>query len=403
MGLFRDPRIVPALMFHTVGLERHPWVWSEISESVESFESKISLLAAKKFCTISWSDLYSYMGGTKDVPLDSILLTFDDGYLDNWVFIYPLLKKYGMQATIFVNPDFVQPGDQARPNLDDVWSGRCRREDLTIAGFLNWAELESMQRSGVIDIQSHARTHTWYFSGPEIVDFYVPRPIEPYPWLLWNARPDRKPFYLSENQQDFVPWGTPVFEHEKSLIVRRFYPDEQLVRRVTDHVADHGGKEFFNQSDWESRLRALAASTTEGRSFPGRYETDPEYEARVHDELAGSKAMLEEKLGKSVDFVCWPGGGNNDTVRRIAKEVGYKAWTLSSRDQGEKRNIAGTDPRTIKRIATSNSIHVKGRGCGVGGAKFQLLRIFAHQKSWMHNILLKGYKFAALSGTALSK
>ncbi|MDH3717922.1 MAG: polysaccharide deacetylase family protein [Planctomycetota bacterium] len=402
MGLFRDPRIVPALMFHTVGLERHPWVWSEISESVESFEEKISLLAAKKFCAISWSDLHAYMGGKKDVPPDSILLTFDDGYLDNWVFIYPLLKKYGMQATIFVNPDFVQPETSARPNLEDVWNGRCRREDLTIAGFLNWAELESMQRSGVIDIQSHAKTHTWYFSGSEIVDFYAPRSIEPYPWLLWNARPDRKPFYLSENQQGFVPWGTPVFEHEKSLIVRRFFPDEPSVRRITDHVAEQGGAQFFDKPDWTTRLQQFASATIEGRPFPGRYETDAEYEARVRDELAGSKELLEAKLGKPVDFICWPGGGNNQTVRRIAKEIGYKAWTLSSRDEGEKRNVAGTDPCTIKRIGTSNSIHVKGRRCGVCGARFQLLRIRAHQQSWIHTMLLKGYKFAALSGTALS-
>ena len=66
-----------------------------------------------------------------------------------------------MKGTIFVNPDFVDPGDEVRPNLDDVAAGRCRREDLLVPGFLNWAEMREMERSGVIDIPSHAITPTW--------------------------------------------------------------------------------------------------------------------------------------------------------------------------------------------------------------------------------------------------
>ena len=43
----------------------------------------------------------------KNIPEKSIVLTFDDGYADIWIYAYPLLKKYGMCGTVFINPDFV--------------------------------------------------------------------------------------------------------------------------------------------------------------------------------------------------------------------------------------------------------------------------------------------------------
>ena len=35
------------------------------------------------------------------------MLTLDDGYLDNWVFVLPLLRRYGMRATVFVSSEFI--------------------------------------------------------------------------------------------------------------------------------------------------------------------------------------------------------------------------------------------------------------------------------------------------------
>jgi len=43
--------------------------------------------------------------------------------------------------------------------------------------------------------------------------------------------------------------------------------------------------------------------------------------------LTESRRIIEEKLSRPVEFVCWPGGGRNETVKRIAREVGYLATT----------------------------------------------------------------------------
>ena len=383
-------------MFHSVGLENHPWVWSYISEPLETFEAKVALLVDKGFTGVFWQDLYEHMAGRRRLPDNSILLTFDDGYLDNWVYVYPILKKYGVKGTIFVNPDFVHPAGEVRPNLDDVVADRCSRDELTVPGFLSWAEMREMEKSGLIDIQSHSISHTWYFSGPKIIDFHRPHPITPHPWLFWNARPDRKPIYLTEDQQGFVPWGHPILEHQKSLVVRRFFPEERSITNIVAYVSDQGGRAFFQGSNWKGKLAAdldLAAGVSQ---LPGRYETVEEQRARIVSELRSSKERIERNLKKTVDFICWPGGGNDKFVQQAALSVGYKSWTLSSRDQTLKRNVFGSDPVSIKRMGTSNTIAARGRPCGIGGPYFQLFRVLKHQGSALGAAALRTYKLGAL-------
>jgi len=396
MGLFRNKRIVPALMFHSVGLENHPWVWSHISESLKSFESKIAFLRKKGFNAVTWGDLYSYMAGDKTLPQDSILLTYDDGYLDNWVFVYPILKRYGMKGTIFVNPEFVDPCETVRPTIENVWSGDLVREDLQVAGFLSWPEMRRMEEDGVMDIQSHTMSHTWFFKGPKIEQFYFPSGVEEHPWLAWNTRPERKPYYLTEDQTGFAPLGYPLFEHEKALIVRRFFPDADAVRTVTDHVKNKGGREYFNSSARMTELRDWVESRFGDTVFPGTYETEAEQEARIRTELTDSKRLIEQQLDKCVDFVCWPGGGNDKNVQACARDAGYKSWTLGSQDQSTKRNLPGEDPISIKRMSTDNRVAIGSKIYGSGGPLYQWLHIASHQKSGIHRILLRSYKVASM-------
>jgi peptidoglycan/xylan/chitin deacetylase (PgdA/CDA1 family) len=289
------------------------------------------------------------MSAGKDVPLRSVVLTFDDGYLDNWVYAYPLLKKHGLHGTIFVNPDFVDPTELLRPNLVEVWNGQTSMRDLPTSGFLSWQEMRAMESSGYIDIQSHALTHTWYFSSAQIMDFH--HPGDPYPWLAWNSSPERKYLWMTEDQQTYVPWGTPVYQHEKSLTVRQYFPDQELDAILTDFVRSHGSEIFFQNVDWRQQLERVAKDFRQLRGDCGRFESDTEYKARVQQELAGSKQMIERKLEKKVDFLCWPGGGYNATSVGISKEVGYLACVHSSWDRAIKKNRLGEDPSHWSRIS----------------------------------------------------
>lgn len=389
--MFTNHNIVPVVMFHSVGLEKTDWVFSYISHPLKTFEEKIVALVSSGYQFIFWKDLYDHMAGFRQASPKSIMLTFDDGYLDNWVYAFPILKKLGIKATIFVCPEFVDPSIEPRHSLDDVWARKLREQDLSAKGFSNWAELRKMEESGLVDIQSHALSHTWYFAGSKLIDFHKPGNKQ-YPWLVWNMRPELKPFYMQNDQSGLVPWGTPIYEYGKAMICKRYFPPEELAEEITTLVAQKGGEDFFQQKGWEKELLEYHDELMEQHEHKGHYETSDDYKKRVFKELRDSKGIIERELDKTVDFICWPGGAYNDTVLSIAKSVGYKAWTLSSTDQTDLRNRPGADPTQVKRIGSFHKYIRKAKEFGYASKYYFISGVERHRGSsfykWFGRLLL---------------
>jgi peptidoglycan/xylan/chitin deacetylase (PgdA/CDA1 family) len=338
---------VPVLMYHSIGVPNPEWIWNFLTVPHKIFEDHLQVLKTKGFNTIDLRELYDYVGTGKPIPANSIVLTFDDGYFDNWVYAYPLLKKYGFKGTIFVNPEFVDPTEEYRPNLEDAWAGKVRSEELISHGFLSWREMREMENDGVMDIQSHGMTHTWYFTGPEIIDFR--HPGDRYVWMNWNRDISRKYKYLTENQDDLVELGAPVYQHEKSLEARRYFPDSALSETVIQYVRENGGKEFFKNKSWRDKLLQIVKGYKDKNSLKDGYESEEDRLNRFEWELKECKEILEKKLDKKIMYFCWPGGGKTDLSIRIAKEY-YLAYTMSSREQSKKKNTFGENPDIIRRI-----------------------------------------------------
>jgi len=329
---------VPVLMYHSVSDNRR-WLWGHLSCPVSVIEDHVRTLASSGFVAISLQELYDHVKHGAALPPKPVALTFDDGYLDNWVYAFPILKRYGFKGTVFVNPDFVDPTGSLRPNLDDVAAGRLAASSLKSTGFLSWAEMSVMEACGVMDIQSHAMTHTWYFSDDRIVDFH--HPGDPYPWLAWNARPERKYLWLNEDQSAFVPFGVPIYAYDKALSTRRCFPDPSLADFLVEQVASRGGVAIFGQEGWQDTLLKLSSQYQSEHQLDRHWESEEEYQARVRYELSVSKETIEANLRKRVNFLCWPGGGYNDTTERIAEGVGYLSMTLSSKDPRRSRQNPG--------------------------------------------------------------
>lgn len=382
----RDQSIVPVVMFHSIDIGDVPWVWSTLSENLATFEQVLAGLATRGFRTVGLEDVYGHMSGARRLTGNCIALTFDDGYLDNWVNAVPLLRKYGMRATVYVTPEFIEK--QATPRAADA-----------VAGFMNWDELREADSEGVLDVQCHALTHTWYYAGPKVIDLHRPQAVTPYPWLFWNARPERKPYYLNENQQDFVPWGHPVFEHEKSLIVRRFTPDAMQVNEVCEYVEAHGGATFFDRNTWRRELTSRFPGVGSTGSFSGTTETEEDYRDRVLYELTTSREIIERELQKQVAFLAWPGGGVNETALELAKQAGFKSWTLSSWQKPDFRNQPGAGAHEVKRVSGRSRVKWRNRVAQDGGASWILLKVAIHQGSLLSRLLaaLKKYTWIAAS------
>lgn len=386
-----DSSIVPVLMFHSVGLSDSDWVYSYLSDSLDGFEERLRALAESGHRTVHWDELFHYMSGKRTLPAKSIMLTFDDGYLDNWVYVFPLAKRYGMKFTVFVNPEFVDPTLFPRLTLEEVWSNRLQMNDLRAKGFLSWEEMRIMLSSGLVDIQSHTLTHTWYFAGPEVIDFHRPE-LKEYPWLAWNAKPEQKPFYMARDQSGLVPWGTPIYENERALICKRYFPAEAVEKEVCEFVEREGGQAFFHKDGWRNRLLEVHCLSMQRYGADCRYEDDDSHRDRIYGELMRSKEILELKLRKSVDFVCWPGGAYDAQVVSLGKKAGYKAWTLSSKDESDSRNRPNSDPSKIKRLSPASTYALRGKSYGQAGKYYFLAGIDRHKGSllskWFGRLLL---------------
>ena len=326
------------IMFHSVGLDRHPWYAPHISENIDSFHDKMRKLHDHGYVSRKFTDP-AIQASSDDEKLVS--LTFDDGYLDNWVHVFPILERFGFEASIFVSTDFIDPTAQPRKKVEPGSVHDAEHVARSCcAGFLNFAEMRAMESSGLVEIQSHARTHTWYFKGPRIVDYWRPgsatRPGGPV-WMLWNLLPEMKPFYLTQaaDAEGRIPWGTPIYEHGKALETRRFFPDEEaLSADLQEHVQRHGGPRFFERSDWRQQLDALVADVRAARPSPhapGHYESEEDFLSRVRSELEESRRILGRELDKEIDALVWPGGGVLPEVVSIARDVGYRYFTLPGR------------------------------------------------------------------------
>lgn len=168
-GKVRSAR-VPILMYHYVS-EPPPDAdvyRKDLSVTPAQFESHLQALQDAGYQSVALTDLVSYLAtGQPELPAKSVVLTFDDGYEDNYINAFPLLKKYGFTATIFVITDFV---DMQRP------------------GYVSWDQLAEMHAAG-IDVGSHSRDHA-DLAGRD-VDF-----------LVWQALGSRQ---MIESRLGFTP------------------------------------------------------------------------------------------------------------------------------------------------------------------------------------------------------
>ncbi len=210
-----DKHVVPIMMYHHVDNKNH----HELNTvSPENFEKQMAYLKRHGFHVIRFDELVSATAHHTKLPPKSVVITFDDGYLDNYLYAYPVLEKYQFPATIFVPSDLMN----------------------TTEGFLTWDQIKVMMNSGLVSIGSHTRTHV----------------------------------YLPD------------------------YPDFK----------------------------------------------------KVEDEVVTSKRIIEEKIGKKVEYFCYPSGGFTYEIKDLLRRAGYKGACTTNRG----RDRYNKDVFELKRVRFNN-------------------------------------------------
>jgi len=137
-GVARQLR-VPVLMYHYLSTppDDADIYRQDLSVSPERFAAHLDRLLAEGYTTVTLYQVIDALQRGLPLPDKPVVITFDDGYRDNYENAFPLLKERSMQATIFVVTDFI---DENRP------------------AYLTW-EMAREMLAGGIAIESHGRNH----------------------------------------------------------------------------------------------------------------------------------------------------------------------------------------------------------------------------------------------------
>jgi len=280
----------------------HPW----LEGFREYFTAHLSWLRKNGFESIPLERLVQSLKGEEvPIPEKPIVITFDDGTIENYTIAYPLLKKYGFIGTIFAP---------------------TAHEYIETSGTDWWKKVDS---KGILRIEGHSHTHALAFINDQIEDFYV------------GKEQNRGPYVKGLDER----LGAPIFGIGYELVSKRFIPREELIDICVDYVNRNGGRVFFEREDWRGELFRIASKYGRNR---GRFETEEEKRERIKEELELSKTIIEEVVGngKEVKFFAYPFGAHDSDLIEYLKHAGYIGAFTTHPDGNRK----GEDPFLIKRM-----------------------------------------------------
>ena len=136
---------VPILVYHHIG-PLHAAATKNLkafSVDAEMFEKHLAYLQSKAYTTISYEQLDNYLLYGAKLPEKPVIISFDDGWENQYTYALPLLLKYGFTATFFIP------------------TGIIGHRHL-----LSWAEIKKLDRAGMV-IGSHSETHPFLDKIPD--------------------------------------------------------------------------------------------------------------------------------------------------------------------------------------------------------------------------------------------
>ena len=126
---------VVTFVYHRFGDDRFP----STNISTTDFESHLKWLSANNYQVLTLSDALSYLKNDSIVR-NTAVITVDDGYKSFYSNGFPLLKKYKIPATLFINTETVGGGD-----------------------YMDWKQLEQVTKHG-IEIGNHTHSHAYFLN-----------------------------------------------------------------------------------------------------------------------------------------------------------------------------------------------------------------------------------------------
>lgn len=139
---------LPVLVYHKIGDPPPGSKLKDLWVAPDRFRAHVSWLLSHGYTTVLFSDLLRAHKGEKPLPEKAVLITFDDGYENNYTHAYKILRELGAKGNIFIVYNTIGKTNLWHNPKTEPW--------------INMADLQmlrEMQDSGVIEFASHTMNH----------------------------------------------------------------------------------------------------------------------------------------------------------------------------------------------------------------------------------------------------
>lgn len=146
---------LPVLVYHHVSDKP-----GQITLSPRTFRAQMKWLAESGWKTVTAAEVEAFYHGAR-LPRKSVMLTFDGGWLDNWLQVFPVLQEFNLHAHLFLVTSLISDGPVRIPAGEPVYSHVSVRSWLNKAGLMR--SCCAGQRSGrctTVALLSFTRTRT---------------------------------------------------------------------------------------------------------------------------------------------------------------------------------------------------------------------------------------------------
>ncbi len=153
-------RPVPVLMYHHV----NPHKGDMVTVTPEVFAGQMAHLGKAGYRVLSLEELLACIRGDLTLKQKAVAITFDDGWLDNYLYAFPILEKHRFPATIFVVTDWAERASENTAPVPLTVPTHKESKRFVEGGeehkvVLTWELAQEMAGTGLIDFCSHTKSH----------------------------------------------------------------------------------------------------------------------------------------------------------------------------------------------------------------------------------------------------
>jgi peptidoglycan/xylan/chitin deacetylase (PgdA/CDA1 family) len=294
-------------MYHRIAdAEWDPW---DIKVSASSFEKQIKYIS-EHHDPVSLISLTNDPGAVKT----PVVLSFDDGYLDNYTIAKPILEKYGVPATFFITTSRIG-------KIEGFWWDRLchiflekeslhRNHQITIDGKIIFFDLDADAHLSQIQLDS--------------LKFWKAKQSQPNKrvetfFIIWRALKfstagdQEQVIEELENWSGAPQYNSPVMNWDQ-------------VREISDNMLFNIGAHSVNHSLLDQLEDSVQSQ-----------------------EIIGSQSMISEQIGKQVNTFAAPFGGYNSKTLQIIKNAGFDFAVTTQQESATLKSIL-KNPLEIPRI-----------------------------------------------------